>query len=118
LVTSCPETAPGEADVFGIVQLKLFVQVPSAVMVKSISTKVVLPSVLDRADPVVIVAVPHVGAAVPENEVHAVPVSPVPPLATGSGEVIEITPPAEIAIGAVALSAPPFVVVAQVPQVA
>lgn len=42
----------------------------------------------------------------------------VPPFATGSGLVMEITPAALIAIGGVAERAPPFVVVAHVVQVA
>jgi hypothetical protein len=69
--------------VFGSVNVKVVVQEPIAVIVKEPSIKVVLPCVFDRAEFTVKVAVPHVGVGV--KGAHAVPVSPVPPLATATG---------------------------------
>src|SRR5258708_14035306 len=80
---SRPANPPPELDVFGKVNVMRLVQLPSAVNVKSSWRKVVFPSVLNFAEVVVKVAVPHVTAGV--NVAHAVPVSPVPPLVTANG---------------------------------
>jgi len=95
---------PDEFAVLGNVKVKVETQVPIAVIVASPCIQVVFPSVLERVELTVNVAVPHVKAGV--YVVQAIPVSPVPPFATGSGEVIEIAPvAAAIARGAEAVTA-------------
>lgn len=77
---SLPAILPEDCAVAGNENVRELVQVPKAVNVISNSIHVVFPKVFLLADVVVKVALPHVGVSVKAD--HAVPVSPVPPLAT------------------------------------